>query len=1546
MLRLYAMYIKDNKIQIQTKYDTRQCYDQGKADGRAQKTQGHLLFEERSFDRERELVAVFLLYKKYLNRNEGNQRGNSMPQKRLEKNFQRFTQNFKLLKKPLLNQSECVDTSSSFIIEPHNHTFIEDNPFDTCTSFIKPLFSPTTQNAHQTMFWDQLGKTCEKLFQSLKGLSITQTQELEVKEVERKFKGDLEKLKVDQQFPSLATQIKRIKETFTKIIGKIQLIASRSFQNYKLKDVKGVFSSIIEGIMRMITVHIGPLLAAAITKLKMQGGMKKLKIVLTKVQRHNKRAAIVAFRIHGDFHRRKAKIVKFRNLLTVNSVKNSFRRRQVLTRAMVKWKLAGLSADTVISKLCQGIFSSSSSDNPWGKLHLLVHNLLLTHTKIRYGDFIRFDSSRALILASVPQEGYAFDKMMDEDAFVGLECSLNSGGIIPSILKCKSIPEEVEVNNMFEDSRLNRKIDLPFVNESHKISPLSLLCVPIIGKGNTVLGAVRMYRKADRMKFSENCLLWSKRVAQCLAVMLPGYERLINSVKGVEEVIKEGKVEEEELRDKLQFQVDLRNKLKEVLTSESVEEVVETVEGMCKNVIAADHVVLLSFVAENSTLIALRNNLEVEQDLLALETIKRGKAVETVKGNKTPNAKAVLYIPIETGIYKGVLYAEKTYSDASKWLDTFEQPTWDVLSLFLPTCLSRVYELLSTLSFQEDESEKLTLQSKSAAVHKLFNTFDKLYKTRTFHGWNSIGKEVSFQYGNLKPQHTFTSAIIHVISTNIRKRLKILMKFIKREKEAGKTLRMLCEILERQNRTNLRKAWEIYRETTFNDKHIWEMQGIFGKYRPALALEKLRTIFTKYTGKQKEIMHQLFTKLVNYSKNLSRVQEMQNNAVKNMAKTMYQKIVHINGRFMLKQIRSQIKRKSRQLVFIKHLSVQHRNRMLRISLQQYRGNVQKIHAVQNKLKRAVYVLGNSMAFHRNLEMGTVLNRWRKQVIKELKCEESGHEKRVGQINNGKEQEEEQAKTLAMIEQILDLSSDTAEELFSRVEFSELVRWLCQYCCTTLSANECLFTFAVPTINGLTYYVCSPFGTSPLSPSFENSTVGVSSNFPLPDDDPIISSLTLTRSPLAFADLEKDDPIYLSTKARKLRTVRAGLIFPAICSGTMLGTVELYRRKSSPFSEDECKACEQLVGQVIQKFVMAASTVLASGSRKAEIEAVQNQNKLVFESLISSANKANTLSSILNAMTMAGIKLLGTDKTLIILIQEQQKLAYFYSFADAHVYNFDFAGTFIESIVLTGEPICFPTEEDSERKAQSINEEDFEFIRYIPITSKGKVTGICEMCYHLIGENTGIKDADVKMPELEAVYADSLSNELDRFKAKLNYFVRTASNVVKKVNKRRITAKFCQWRTRCKNIKNREEATAAKQERMKVEKILAEVMAVNNGYNKEIAEQEKEIQDIDSKIKDYTEGIEELKAEQGHLEVEKNAKLKFLAAALLFNQMEQEFWYRATFFSAEMTFTTIEFPGKFLERNMSHYAQKHIKNNVLHTINSSYRNEVVKNNYSH
>ena len=1256
---------------------------------------------------------------------------------------------------------------------------------------------------HGNKNWEECREITDSIWKALKRLAITQAQEEEVDEIMKQFN------KLSLTKDSIKNEYNTIMKTLEGIIEKIELIASKPFKDCKLKDIHYVCNVTTKAIIRSIINLITPFVDTGITQWRTKAGYILLN---NSIQKHNenvRRRKYTIWKNSIQYIKQGKRRMKLKYIIMIKLMKMKVIRARALVQSLNKWKLAlnyiEHEALKLLSQFCKDIFNQAITKNPWNKLNTLIHNFLSEQTKIAYADYVLYNKPMFTIFK--PESN--------------LQLHITSGGITAAALY-----NTIEVHNIHEHPKLNLVMDIPIQSKV-----MGLLCMPVIRNGE-VLGVLRMY-KENREKFSRNAIRWGNEVEKCLAAILPKVDETVKMIESTKELVLEEKVKEENARNELKYKQITHEAIKEIISINNKDQCLCTIEKILKNTIQATNTSIAVYDSEKSYFTNIKG--DVKKSKVLLEALKAKEIVEVREEDKE-----VLYIPIEANSCRGLLCAERD-SLSDRWLDRFDQHTWNFLNDILPIFLVHIQKLHYAEAVNSSYNEQLIKCKRFTSIENLVFALDKLRLNHLFCGWNTIVKEESFKYKNLKSLFIFP--IITIIKTNIGINFRTLKTAIRDENKFINSLKVLNKIVKAKCNINIRNAWIRYRETVALINHKKSINNISDRYR--------------YTAKN--ISYSLDYKADCDVKIALMKQKV---IIRRVCAILNKKYLHNIGRLVLQKLNILHNVKVQRETLLKKVLKIYNNKLRRQGFRKYNNIIKKLFIIKEKYKKGMNIIAKVILLHENFKLSAVFDHWRKSLIEKLKTIQKEHKEKAKQLNTIEEQQDFVNTIYSMLNLIIDTTYNSLEELFQSKEYGELVTCVTQYFSVRFTAYTCLFTVYAPCDD--VYYLCGAKSDAS-KPIF---------TFLLPSNDAITNALKETLKPLRFTTLECNDPITTSIKQRRLKFIKAGLILPLINSNNIIGTLELYRKVPKHFAPIEEEQCIELMSLIFNKLCTTINSLIFSIERREDIKFIKEQYKLLIKSFISSNENNGSLNTMLENMKTIGEQLLEANKILIMITDTNLQLCSFYN--NGRVYNFNFAGTFIESVVNSGESITFPIDEN--KKVQAISEEEYEFIKYLPIKYKGKVMCICEICYSLQERYSGNE-------MIEEVYVEALRNGLIHFKNVFGHFLRVLSNAIKIKDRRNFEYSFFMWRSKVKLINYDEEVKLENEEHEKVELKLTEIIQLNQDYSEKIEEQKNMIENVNIEIQNCTEKITELRAEQNELELEKSAKLKFLASALLFNQIE-------------------------------------------------------------
>jgi GAF domain-containing protein len=405
---------------------------------------------------------------------------------------------------------------------------------------------------------EEVSSFYKNIFGSLTALAITHSQESELQNLLKIYLHGVEKFKSIFQIQNIRegqinnsdvvnfnklfnNNLCEIKEKFNQILCKIQVIAGKSFQNYKIKDVCGTFQILCTEFHRLSLLDFLPRLSLKFTELKFSLAAHKLCTLTSSHNTSSKKSTLCHLISFTDIQNLKQKAAHKDSLLRTLVSLYKHTRLHNKHRSFTHWLhmtlqhtedsntegLVGLESKQsseyihYLSAICNDYQNQSS-------LFFHLHHALKDATNALYADFLLLSNplpANAFASASsskspfqnsfysvIPRAGFQlFKRSMDyvqhashvETVVLGIK----NPGIAYYAL---SNVEVVNVPNLYEDRRFDRKVDSPFLKEA--LPPVSsaqgngiasCLCVPVVfGEQKEILGLIRIFGNKKR-KFNQ-----------------------------------------------------------------------------------------------------------------------------------------------------------------------------------------------------------------------------------------------------------------------------------------------------------------------------------------------------------------------------------------------------------------------------------------------------------------------------------------------------------------------------------------------------------------------------------------------------------------------------------------------------------------------------------------------------------------------------------------------------------------------------------------------------------------------------------------------------------------------------------------------------------------------------------------------------------------------------------------------------------------------------------------------------------------------------------
>ncbi len=637
-----------------------------------------------------------------------------MKTRNLERNFQRFALTHSRQGPLLANQStlaipaETNDTSA-FLDSRTNQSYE-----DTLVAHVLPGSDSCT--TYFSIILDELSLFYQRIFAALRTLAITQTQELEAKEVERTCQATLRRLRNHDGDMDVCAAVRRdfsgATGCFMMILDKIQIIASRSFQNYKIRDMHKVFRTLIDFVQRGSISGLIPSMGLAVRRLTEMVALSQLGRTQDRIREHSMGKAMRMLRENGGFLARKLRTIRLRNLLESHEIIRETAVAFTMRKALLSWRLVRSSDQDQM--LFGSMLAGINSDSPWDALQRVVCESLKS-----MGDFVRY--------------------CLGEDSLVffgGIKFRLGAGGVTAAVVRDWLRPDAKRAPVEIEESRLDRRTDVPAcAADAHR-----MVCIPV-SDGGELVGVVRVCSSGKRATSSEFALAKATRVATALASILPGLIHTINAQKISSDALRSLELDRSRILTELTLLSATTKSLCNLQSITAREEISRIAEAAARSLVKADTVSFLT--VRGNLLFRLGTVTEIAESQLAREALKRGRPVETLRGGHTKIQRT--YVPIFAGSdCRGVLVAERS----GETTDTISAVVIAGLEMLFAGCTKRKEELVLREEVKTSMQKKQWEQRRLAASANIASICKRLYQGALRGGWATILVSVSFQYGS------------------------------------------------------------------------------------------------------------------------------------------------------------------------------------------------------------------------------------------------------------------------------------------------------------------------------------------------------------------------------------------------------------------------------------------------------------------------------------------------------------------------------------------------------------------------------------------------------------------------------------------------------------------------------------------------------------------------------------------------------------------------------------------------------------------------------
>eukprot|EP01022_Parablepharisma_sp_SALTPOND_P023265 TRINITY_DN486_c2_g1_i1.p1 TRINITY_DN486_c2_g1~~TRINITY_DN486_c2_g1_i1.p1 ORF type:complete len:771 (-),score=96.01 TRINITY_DN486_c2_g1_i1:5106-7418(-) len=657
--------------------------------------------------------------------------------KNLERNFQRFADKYKSSNKPLAKP--LLDNSMTFKMEEGNVANTKEiiefiNGMDQLFMCLKPLL------VGDFMEIDKIYRLCKTSLEELLRYNSTEIEEedcadnfekilktftAEILTLENLMQKALLEVKEEEDLVTLKPKQKVVQDSLSRI--------SRESSGWSLPETMGKLK---ESLLKAK----GTVAASILLRLK------------EKISLDNKKRAFEVLR-DRDHTLFKHHLMTRRTSLLKKFILNSFQSKQrLLLHWLNAWRLYSISPTTIPFSLSspakttqyfyQEIINALTDPFPLLKLHATVRSILTSSIKGTISaELVQYNADQKKLILAVSKPSNDSETEFEE-------VPTTASSITFATMSGKA--KWIEIANLLEDKRFNRRIDYPPLPFPHKNSHLSMLCVPIVSKTTeNCIGAIRIYKASGKHMFGPSCKWLACLISQCIGETWDEFNQsvakkcMLNEKKeGIERLC-------QELAECMKLEQYACKVLENMLQGKEKEEC----EKFMLSVLSADKALIIDH--------------EVRNNEICKKAIEKGKCTEVIMNESHSYINKVLRqtlcIPIRRGgEIIGVVQVERTIPEkrkSQKWAAEIKGTVLAVVECVALVVLTRIKQKDEFAQNQQVLEENAVVHKKTEGSKALFVMLQRKYDENLRTGLHLITCRTILKYPTLKVLFIFSQYI-------------------------------------------------------------------------------------------------------------------------------------------------------------------------------------------------------------------------------------------------------------------------------------------------------------------------------------------------------------------------------------------------------------------------------------------------------------------------------------------------------------------------------------------------------------------------------------------------------------------------------------------------------------------------------------------------------------------------------------------------------------------------------------------------------------------
>jgi len=779
--------------------------------------------------------------------------------KNLENNFKKFAEKYKRSRliqpqSEILNRTFSVDLRKNE--NSNNLKEITDfyNNFCTFSQKLKPLIN-NVKNQEILVRFDKNYKISENLLSEFKNI----VQKLD-------FENSTQ-----ENFAKIQESLNFQMQVLIKLFEKQDEILSEKSLKIEENQCIGFYKefnnlSLSENFLKMKEIML---------KYRNLLIFTKIRKIYGKIHIENKIRALKKLRQKDYFYNKNQNIAK-RNCLLKKLINSSiFSKQKEKLQALNIWKFYNSiklcefydkNGNLFYPIIYQEILNILGKENSWLYFHEFIKKLLDSTGKgILHSEFIRFNQNSGKLIQVIENMGN-----LEEFEF---SIPKNSVSLLSEFISRNNSKNYMEISNIFEDKRFNRKIDFPinFAKNTGKSTPhltnLSMICYKIENiqnsNKNEIIGFLRIYKNAGKNMFGPNFKFICQNICEIILKIMSIFNKTLQNSYDFSEKLSNS----QKLFSELEKMVNLQKLACKIVSQISLlpQNDADFIREECKkgiiNLCNADTVNLYEF-----------ENLKICTDTENIEKCIKTKKLLEISKNDIINSKIInqkIFIPIfgENSEIIGILHIERNIIENNNWIN--EISMLDYISEIAKICLIKIKQNIMHQNEKIEINSKIIAQQKASSILRIYNYLNIKYAENMSLGLNLILSKDVIKYPKIKPNFIGIQKIFRIIQLMISTKFNFIRKGKENTELKEKSAKKIYICIFTAEKAKLQKYFCKFARNAKLQKYSGIYKQIENSQKIKIKNQIIRKILIKLINSEKNILLKYWEKYVNFASRIS-----------------------------------------------------------------------------------------------------------------------------------------------------------------------------------------------------------------------------------------------------------------------------------------------------------------------------------------------------------------------------------------------------------------------------------------------------------------------------------------------------------------------------------------------------------------------------------------------------------------------------------------------------------------------------------------------------